>query len=238
MNWSHATVIILTCDRDKQLVELAERGVRAFWPGINVSILHDRDKSAETELPDDVRDVTRRVPFLRKIFDLPYLAPTDQLYCIDSDCFLVEEPTDWAPAAHLAVPPGSMGSVWLKQGNELLLQLGESAIDESLIFCGGCWSASRAEMFDPNRELAIEYVRAAVKKGYDKTKYPGPVMEQCLLNALWHKTYADCHLSNERYPLYRPNPNMALYHLSEIARSPAGISAIKAYRGILEGVGA
>jgi len=234
MNWSHASVVILTCERDREMVELARRGIELFWPGANVCLLWDTDTATETELPGDVRDVVREVPYLRKVFDLPYIAPTDQLYCLDSDCFTCAEPVDWAPAAHNAVGPGSMGKVWLQQASEVWQSLGRPALPQDHLFCGGCWSASREEMFGGDRrELAIEYVRECVRRGYHKTQYPGPVCEQGLLNGLWHTRYVDTHLIYERYPLYVPKPNMTIYHLSDTARSERGPEMLARYRRLL-----
>ena len=241
MNWDHATAVILTCNRDCEIVSLCQQGIRLFWPGMNIAVLHDTEAGI-SDLPDDVWAIRDKIPYLRKVFDLPWVAPTDQIYCIDSDCFLVAEPTDWAPAAHLAVGPGSAGQEWLDQGAEVWKAvLGYSPIATDHIFCGGCWSADRRKMFGeptpdhPKRKLAIEYVRECVRRGYDKAQYPGPVMEQCLLNGLWHLAYGecDCHLVSDRYPLYAPNPRMVLYHLSNTARSTAAPKILDAYREVL-----
>jgi len=216
-------------------MDLCRQGIELFWPGIRLTVLHDKDYSKDTDLPEDVREVVRRVPYLRKVFDLPYIAPTDQLYCIDSDCMLFDEPHDWPDVAHLSVLPGRDGRVWLEQGSAIWESLGQPPLDLEYIFCGGCWSGKRSEMFEPYRELAIAYVRECVKRGHDDANVVGHavVCEQCLLNGLWHLAYQDVFLSNYRYPLYRPNPGMALFHLSDVGRTRKGQRMMAAYRDTL-----
>ncbi len=216
-NWSDSTVVILTCDRDKELMDLCRQGIELFWPGINLAVLHDKDADHETPLPDDIRELCRKMVYLRKIFDLPYIAETDQLYCLDSDCMLFDEPLDWGPAQHLTAFPGSLGKQWLKQGADIWQALGKSRLDEILIACGGCWSGKRTEMFEPYRDLSIAYIRECVKQGILDQREPQVVMEQCHLNGLWHLAYGHLpahHLPTNRYPLYQPNHEMAIFHLS------------------------
>ena len=229
-DWSDSTVVILTCDRDREVLGLCLKGIERFWKGIKVAVLHDKDRSKDTDVPSDLRDLAQEIPYLRKVLDLPSISATDQIFCIDSDCLLVDEPYDWPDAAYLSVGPGCLGSMWLKWGSNVWESLGYPRLDESRIFCGGCWSAKRSEMFDPHRELIFDYLHECIRRGYHKHKFPGPVMEQCLLNGLWHMAYQDRQLPQWRYPLYHPTDSMAILHLSEVQNMEGGKTIIAKYK--------
>lgn len=229
MNWSDSTVVILTCERDRYLVDLCQLGIKKFWPGVNLAVLWDHDRTTETDIPADVREVVRRLPYLRKVFDMPYIAPTDQLYCIDSDCLLFAEPSDWGPSMHL----GMDGVSDHELGVSVWAELGYTFTRNSPRFCGGCWSAKRSEMFEPHKDLAIRYVRKCVEIGYDRRADAPVVCEQCLLAGLWRMTYKESLLSNERYPLYLPNPDMVVYHLSDMRNAEPGHYLLEEYRKLV-----
>lgn len=229
MDWSNATVVILTCKRDEELVQLCRAGIRRFWGNINVAVMLDTDRATETAIPDDVREVVRRLPYLRKVFDLPYIAPTDQLYCIDSDCLLYAEPTDWGPAMHL----GLRGYCDLELGTRVWREIGYLFTRDTPRFCGGCWSAKRSEMFEPNRDLAIRYVRQCMKRGFDKHESAPIICEQCLLAGLWRMTYDEKLLDENKYPLWIPKPGMVLYHLSDARNVNQGREMMSAYRELV-----
>lgn len=231
--WSKGTVVVLTCERDKRLMELCSRGVRKYMPGAKLAVLQDKEPNRLTELPPELRELSMTtVPWLRKVFDLPWMAETDEIYCMDSDCFLFAEPLDWRLPMHLVVAPGEQGKVWLQTASEIWRTVAGFEIPDDMIFCGGCWSARRSEMFEPHRDIAVAYAEQCVRLGLHKEPHPGVVMEQCLLNGLWRMTYGDKpeqRLDPERYPLYFPNPNMVLYHISDVRDTEDGRRMVEVY---------
>ncbi len=241
-DWSDSTVVIITCDRDKELLDLCLKGIKVFWPDINVAVLRDKDAEHETDLPEDIREIIGHGPFLRKVFDLPFLSKTDKIYCLDSDCLLFETPTEWVGYRGLYVLPGSAGQDWLNKGADVWETVGKTLkldlppIDRTTIFCGGCWSASVDKMFKPTRDIAIEYVRECVRRGYDNPAKIGyaVICEQVLLNGLWHLAHPKNPLPNYRFPLDEPNPQMAIYHLHMTKDSPETRRRLDLYRDMIE----
>jgi hypothetical protein len=232
-DWSESTVVILTCERHREMLKLCLGGIEAFWPGVKVAVLRDDDYSKDTELPEDVRAVVRQVPFLRKVFDMPFVSETDSIYCLDSDCLVFDEPWDWGPEQGLYVLPGTLGFEWLKKGNEVWKAIGQPEIRTDRIFCGGCWSASRKKMFEDTRDIAIAYVRECVKRGYHEDQYAGVLCEQCLLNGLWHIAHEENPLDIQRYPLDIPNPSMAILHLHMEKEGAQGETMLREYKRML-----
>ncbi len=233
-DWSNSTVVVLTCDRDAELMDLCRRGIARFWPGVNVAVVHDKSECYADDVPDDLWELSKTIPYLRKVLDMPFASATDQIYCIDSDCMTVDEPWDWPEAAYLAVPPGCLGEMWLHWGSEIWESLGCPPIDTTRIFCGGCWSAKRSLMFEPYRELTFAYLRECFKR-HGAHEFPGPVFEQCLLNGLWHMAYRDRRLPLSRYPLYHPTEGMAILHLSEVRNMPGGAAMVEKYKKMVGG---
>ena len=206
------------------------------WP--DSTVVHDKSEPFIDDIPEDLWELSKEIPYLRKVLDMSWASKTDQIFCIDSDCMIVDEPWDWPAAAYLAVGTGCLGEMWLRWGTEIWQSLGCAPIDTTRIFCGGCWSARRSEMFEPYRELTFAFLRECVKRGHHKHKFPGPVMEQCLLNGLWHMAYKDRRLPEWRYPLYKPTPGMAILHLSEVRNMPQGDKLVAKYREMLGDDGA
>lgn len=120
-------------------------------------------------------------------------------------------------------------------GLQVWRELGYVHLYNSPRFCGGCWSGKRSEMFEPNRELAIQYVRKCVEKRYHKHPHAPVICEQSLLAGLWRMTYKEDLLPDDRYPLSVPTPGMVLFHLSKARDHPSGKRAIDAYRDMLAG---
>ena len=229
-DWTESTVVVLTCDRDAELMDLCRAGVKKFWPGIRIAEVHDKNTPClAPDVPGDLWELSKTIPYLRKVLDMPWASETDQIYCIDSDCLIVDEPWDWPAAAYLSVAPGCLGSMWLRWGSAIWESLGCPPIDTTRIFCGGCWSARRSEMFEPYRDLTFAYIRECHKRHKDH-KFPGPVYEQCLLNGLWHMAYKDRRLPEWRYPLYHARGSMAILHLSEMRNTPGGEAMIEKYK--------
>jgi len=204
-----ATALILTCERDHKHAERLVRGIEKYWPGLIPLVMRDSDKSTETDIPGDVRDVVRRVPYLRRVFDAWAIIPTEDVYILDSDCLIYSQPTDFGVPAYQGVVENTDDPAGVRIWKDL-------GVDMPIIrprFVGGMFSARR-DMWRSNLDLAIAYVRECVSRGFDRAKYPGVVCEQSLLAGLWRKTYPDCPLDPERYAINRMTANPVIFHIS------------------------
>lgn len=222
------TALILTCERDRPLAELCSAGITKYWTGVSPLVVMDTDRSTETDLPDDVRDMVRRVPYMRRTFDLPYLSPTEQIYILDSDNLVYGDPVDFGPAAYQASMRASDDSI----GLDIWKELGITFPTTSPRFCGGMFSCE-ASMFKDGRDLAIAYARICMRRGVDETKWPGVICEQSLQAGLWRSKYPDCPLDPGRYPLINPTDEMVIYHISCAKDRPLGQEVIRKYEASL-----
>ena len=198
----NATAIILTCERDKRMSALLLRGLEKYWPEIQPLVVLDTDRSTEADIPGDVRDVVRRVPYLRRVFDAWQLSPTEDIYILDSDCLICGHPYDFGVPAY----QGVKGHRDDESGIQIWRDLGVEFSTVIPRFVGGVFSAKRS-MWADNVDLAIEYVRECVKRGHDQVKYPGVICEQSLQAGLWRKTYPDNPLDLQRYPINNITPD-------------------------------
>ena len=218
------TAMILTCKEHRHMADLCVAGIEKYWTGVSPLVVMDTDRETESDVPDDIRDTIRRVPYLRRIFDLPFLSPTEQVYIIDSDCLVYSDPTDFGPNAYQAVNSSGDDSV----GVDIWRSMGIEFNQTRPRFCGGCYSA-QVSMFRDGLDLAIEYTRRCMRLQRDKTEYPGVVCEQSLAAGLWRQKYPDCQLDPLRYPLIHPTDEMVIYHVSCGKRSSAGKEMFKRY---------
>ncbi len=200
-------VVILTCQRDRRMADLLVCGIERYWPEVKPVLMVDTDRSTEVSLPADVREVVRRVPYLRRVFDAPYLSDNGELYFLDSDCLICGHPSDFCVPAYQGVP----GFQDDTKGVEIWRDLGvEFPVRPRLV--GGMLSAPTA-MWHDNLDLSIAYVRECVKRGYDKLELPGVICEQTLQAGLWKKTYPDNHLDYNRYPINHMTSEQVIVHL-------------------------
>jgi hypothetical protein len=211
-------VVVLTCKQHKHLSDALLAGIAKYWPEVTPLVMVDTDRSTEADLPPDVRDVVRRVPYLRRVFDAPPLITTEKVYVLDADCLLYRHPTDWKVPMYQSSPcfwddPAGV-NIWRELGVEF------ETVAPRLV--GGVFSAYRS-MWTANYDLAIEYVRICAGYGLDRMRYPGVTCEQGLVAGLWRKTYADQEdaiLDPSRYPIGDPTDDMTLWHLGPHKGSP------------------
>ena len=221
-------LIILTCDRDKRLAELCLAGVEKFWPSVRPIVLHDTDTSTEVSVPDDIRDMARRIPYLRKVFDAPHIAQSEYVYYLDSDCLLFSEPTDFGTTAYQGVP----GHVDAPDGLLVWRALGVEFDTIAPCFCAGMHSYRRTD-FIKAAPLAIAYLRKCAEWGFDKVLYPGVVCEQSLVAGIWRKFYADNPLDPQRYPIHQPTPEQVIFHIASSKTARATPDYLAAYEASL-----
>lgn len=207
-------ILILTCERDRPWMEAATLGLDRFWPELPYQVVLDTDRETESQLPDDVRDLVRRVPYMRRIFDFPLLTDAETIYILDSDILIFDRPHDFGPAAYQGVPGNhdDLGAtlVWRELGFEMP-RIGPR-------FCCGMFSAPRAMWLD-NRDLAIDYARFCIRYGYDRKKYGGVTCEQGFLAGLWRITNEDNPLPFDRYPIEHFTPSPAIVHVGSLKNS-------------------
>ncbi len=224
-----ATAIILTCRNDRHIADLLVRGIEKHWPEVTPKILFDTDRSTETPLPEDVRDIVRKVPYLRKVFDVTALSDTDDIYVFDGDMLIYGYPEEFVVPRYmvsLSAPDDPIGVL-------LWRQLGVEYSPVSPRFCAGTYSAHKS-MLDDNRELAIEYVRLCVKWHLHEVRYPGVICEQSLAAGLWRKTYPDAPLPADRYPVNMPVDGMVMFHIGALKDEPSLERVLADYRKHLE----
>lgn len=207
--------LILTCEKHKKYADALVAGIKRYWPEMPYRVFWDTDRSTETSLPDDVRDAIRRVPYLRKPFDLPYLTDVDTMYLLDSDILLYGHPHDFGPRMYQA----ALGATDDPAGLMVWEELGYKFDIIRPRFCAGMYSCSPS-MFRDNRNLMIDYVRLCIKHGHDRTKYPGIACEQSLVAGLWRMTYPDNMLDPTRYPANRACEGMVMWHMCGSKISP------------------
>jgi len=171
-------------------------------------VIRDNDPSIESKVPDDIREAIRRNPCLTRIFDAPYLTDAETLYVLDSDVLLFGKPHDFGPSAYM----GSWFGPDPPKCRELWRSLGRELQPTYPCLCAGTISYERAMLLE-NRELAIDFVRAAVKAKWDKLWDPHATIDNCTIAGLWRDRYPDNPLPRERYAYIQPQPNMVLYHV-------------------------
>ena len=204
-----ATAIIVTCERDRMFTDACVAGIREYWPAVKPLVLLDTDRESEAPLPPDIRQMVREMPVLRRVFDVPYISPTEDVYSLDSDCLVFSEPTDFTVPAYQGVAgsdPVEGLAVWKVLGYEFPITQPR--------FCGGMYSYHKTD-FLLLKGLAIEYLRRCRLMGFDKGDWPGVVCEQSLLAGMWHLCYEDNPLPQSRYPLNRPTEDQVIFHISD-----------------------
>lgn len=221
--------LILTCRRDRHLAELLKRGLERFWPEVRPVLVEDIDGSTETELPDDVRAVARAVPYLRRVFDFPHIATTEQYVVLDSDCLIYRPPVEFEGLKFQGNPNGSDRG----EGLRLWREFGHPIDCKQVRFCSGMYSVERSLFLD-NRDLAIDWVRRCVAKGYDRCAHRGVICCQSLTSGLWRMKYPHAPLPPEAYPYGTFVPGCAIWHMSStVAGNPYGQSMLSAYEAML-----
>ena len=204
-----STAIIVTCERDKWLSDICVEGIKKHWPGVDPLVMMDTDRSTEAPLPPDIREMVRRMPVLRRVFDVPFISPTEEVYSLDSDCLIYSEPTDFTVPAYQGVAgcdPREGLLVWKAIG------YGFPIIQPR--FCGGMYSYRKSD-FLGMKDLAIEYLRRCRLMELDGGKWPGVVCEQSLVAGMWHLLYKDNPLPKTRYPINNPTMEQVIFHISD-----------------------
>ncbi|MBE3038748.1 MAG: hypothetical protein IMZ62_08045 [Chloroflexi bacterium] len=189
-----------------------------------IRVFRDDDRSTESDLPADVRDVVRRVPYLRKVFDIPLLVDAEQAFYIDSDCLLLRQPTEWeGQLRYQATPANERESVvgfWREMGWQHR---------DVPRFCAGIFSFEPS-LFIENRHTAIEWVRMMIRLGRDRMLHPGVECEQGLVSGLWLSHYPDNPLPMDAYPYWKaPTATTAIWHAGEAKHEQAGQDFLAAY---------
>ena len=221
--------LILTCERDKHLADLLVRGLERFWPEVKPVIVFDTDTSTETPLPDDVREVARRVPYCRRMFDFPTIATTDPYIVLDSDCLIYRRPGEFDGLCF----QGNPGGQDRMEGLRLWKEFGEDVDSKNVRFCGGMYSVNRSLLID-NRDLAIDWIRRCIIKGYDRCPHRGVICEQSFISGVWRKAYPHSPLPPGGYPYGNFVPGCAIWHMSsEIPPTPYGKNMIAAYEALV-----
>lgn len=223
-------ILVPTCERDKWFSDLAVEGIRKFWPDMLVVELYDTDTSTETTVPDDIRTLCRAVPYLRKQIDGPYIVGTDDLWILDSDCFMFKRPgvfdRDYSYQGRTLY--GNNDYPW---GLRVWKELGHSFPVTSPLFCAGMFSAP-ITMWTDNRELSFDYLRHCVKRGYHRRdwQYSCVTMDQSLAAGLWRKTCPDNPLPALEYPLGIPTTVQEIFHACYFKRAAAFKPFIERYK--------
>lgn len=225
-----ATAMILTCERDMALAEMCAEGVRRFWPGVTPMLVVDTDRSTETPLPVDIREMARRIPYIRRIFDFPAISPTEDIYQIDSDCFIYSEPTDFGIGMYQGVPGhDTIGGLktWQRIGYEFPIYRPR--------FCSGIISYRKSD-FLRMRDLAIKYLRAARLMRCDVAgDFAGVLCEQSLAAGMHRMLYKNAPLPYERYPINIPTDEQVIFHVSDAKWGDALDGHVADYRRHLDG---
>lgn len=220
-----ATAVILTCKNDRMLADMLADAIARLWPGVTPLLLSDDDKAMEGDVPGDIRDAIRRVPYLHKVFDAWQMCPTEDIYILDGDCLLYKRPTDFPIGAYQATHVADDDEI----GVALWRDLGVTMPRVYPRFVGGMFSARRS-MWSSNLALIYEYTRECVRRGYDKAQYPGVVCEQSLHAGLWRTTYQDHPLDPLRYPINMITPDPVLWHVSSTKGTPYADLLVNAYK--------
>ena len=208
-------VAILTSEEHKPLAELCARGIRRFWPEVAPRIYLDTDHTTETPLPPDLRELVRRVPYLRRPLDLPWRGDSETIYVLDADCFVFRPPTDFSLAAFQGVP-NYMDDL---AGIGIWKSLGLGPRPATPLFCGGMYSCPR-RLFLDNREMMIAYLRKCIEAGYDRDEHPGVICEQGLVAGIWRANLPDNPLDPMRYPIHRMTGQQIIFHAGAGKHAP------------------
>jgi len=204
-----ATAIIVTCERDRAFTEACVAGIRKYWSGVEPMVILDTDRETEAPLPPDIREMVRRMPVLRRVFDVPYVSPTENIYSLDSDCLVFSDPTDFPVPAYQGVAGHDP-----VEGLEVWASLGKAFPIAHPKLCGGMYSYRKSD-FLGLKDLAIEYLRRCRLRGLDRGQWPGVVCEQSLVAGMWRLLYNDHPLPADRYPLNRPTESQVIFHISD-----------------------
>lgn len=227
-------VVVPTCERDKWFSDLAVEGIRKFWPEAMVYEFYDADASTETKVPDDIRNLCREVPYLRKQVDMPFIVDADRIVVLDADCFLFARP-DGLLRGYAYQGETLHGHADYPWGLNIWRQLGHNFPKVTPLFCAGCFSAPRT-MWTYNRELMFDYFRAGVKMGYGiwTWEYCNVTFDQNLAAGLWRKTCADNPLPALEYPLGIPSVTQKIFHACYYKRRPEFKQFLADYRKVLD----
>lgn len=210
-------VLILTCEQHRKYSDATADGLDRFWPEMPYQIILDTDRSTETPLPDNIRELARgNAPCLRRVFDFPYLTDADTMYVLDADILFYGHPHDFGPRAY----QGVVGAIDDPAGIKVWKELGYEFEKTTPRFCAGMFSCA-ASLFRDNRELAIDYVQLCIKRGLGESKYAGIHCEQTFIAGLFRMTYPDNPLDPTRYPINHPCEGMVAWHISGNKSSPA-----------------
>jgi len=204
-----ATAIILTCERDKWLSDICAWGVTNLWPGVEPLVLMDTDRTTEAPLPPDIREMVRKMPVLRRVFDVPFISPTEDVYSLDSDCLIYSHPDDFAVPAYQGVAGRDP-----EMGLRVWKALGYGFPITKPRFCGGMYSYKKSD-FLGMKDLAIEYLRRCRLMEVDGGRWPGVVCEQSLIAGMWHLLYRDNPLEYVRYPINVQTGAQVIFHISD-----------------------
>lgn len=207
--------LIQTCKRDWRLANIASAGLRKFWPGCNPRLFLDTDTATEdASVPSDIRDMIRKIPYLRRIFDFPRLVSTERFAVLDSDCLCYRDPFELESLAFQGNPGGGDRLGGLKVWE----RLGYTIPHQEVRFVAGLFTATM-EMYE-KRDLAYEYLRICKDEGYDcDCAYPAVVCEQGLVSGLWRLTYPHNPLPPKRYPFEKYYDGCAIWHTSSFRKS-------------------
>ena len=216
-------ILMLTCERDKELAKVSAEGLKKFWPGCRPMLFMDTDTATEAKLPDDIREMVRRMPYLRRYFDLPRFASTEPFAILDSDCLCYQNPAELNGLAFQGNPGGGDRINGLRVWKEL----GFEIPNQDVRFCCGMFTATM-EMFE-QRDLAFEYLRLCRKYGFDRDcAYPAVVCEQGMISGMWRLKYPHNPLPPHRYPWETYVPGCAIWHTSSV-RTPEADALVEEY---------
>lgn len=225
--------IVLTCEKHRHMVTLLVEAASRYLP-MPIVVLDAEDRSWESPLPDDVRELIRAGDShyhvcLRRVFDVPDVVSADTYYILDSDCFLFGPLDDWGPIAFMGSWTGPDDkhriAVWESIGYEIPNQYP--------CFCAGTSSYPRQLLVD-NRSLAIEFVRQAKNLGYVRPHQPA-ALDNALMGGLWKLHYPLTPLPRKRYTYQNTTPEMVLYHAGSGVMGLAGFDQfVSGYEQFLE----
>jgi len=207
-----SAIIVPTCDRDKWFSEIAIRGIRKHIPSALVVEFKDTDTKTERKVPGDIRELCRKIPYLRKQVDAPFVIDVDDIIILDADAFVCRRPDEllsgYGYQGHTLY--GTPDYPW---GLQVWAELGFKFPVVRPLFCAGVFSAPRS-MWTLNETMIFEYLRQCVKHGFHDPnwKYSNVTLDQNLAAGLWRKTCKDNPLSALEYPLGIPTVDQKVFH--------------------------
>lgn len=206
------TVIVPTCDRDKFFSDLAIEGVKKFWPGVTVVEMHDKNKKLEADVPDDIRALVDKIPYLKSQIDAPFLADGGDFYMLDADCFTFATPdelmADYSYQGMACAPEQDFP--W---GLDVWEAIGHTFPITRPLFCAGIYKAP-SKAWTENQDLIFEYIRQCVKMRYFRPDWDfmAVTFEQNLAAGLWRMNCKDNPLPAKEYPVNLPNDGQKIFH--------------------------